>query len=259
MRVRFYLPAGLTNETLELPESEAHHARAVLRLTPGDDVVVFDGAGAAAAAKIKAVSKSGVVVERGEIERQAPGAIQLTLLTALPKGDRFDWLVEKATELGVNTLQPVLTARSVVNPREAKLDRLRNVVVSACKQCRRNWLMDLLPPIPWSQAINRPDGERLLIADPHGRSPAELAAEISGWSEHLHDAATKVNETLSTFRDSVARVSTRLAIAIGPEGGLTDDEIAQAIAAGAQRMRLAEHILRIETAAVAAAAHFAVR
>ena len=159
-----------------------------------------------------------------------PGRVapcRLTLATAVPKGDRFDWLVEKATELGVARLVPLVTARSVVDPREAKLDRLRRGVVEASKQCGRNLLMELDRPTPWETLLRQPaDGPRL-VAHPGGLS-------LSAWPR--------------------PRLHGHVVLAVGPEGGFTATEIEDARAAGWHVIDLGATLLRIETAGLAGSA-----
>jgi 16S rRNA (uracil1498-N3)-methyltransferase len=151
----------------------------------------------------------------------------LTLATAVPKGDRFDWLVEKATELGVARLVPLITARSVVHPGTSKLDRLRRRIVEASKQCGRSRLMELAVPIPWTDCVSREfSGKDVWVADPSG-------APFS--------------------RGEVPSQGSVLA-AIGPEGGFTPDELEAACRHGARLVALGRRILRIETAGMALSA-----
>src|SRR5262249_15441748 len=149
---------------LRLPADEARHLSRVCRLGLGDQVEVFDGQGFATTAEV-------VVIRDDWVELSARGAplpvrqpeCALTLATAVPKGDRFDWLVEKATELGVERLIPMLSERSVVDPRSSKLTRLRRTVIEASKQCGRARLMVLEGPVPWTRlATSCPDSMRFL-------------------------------------------------------------------------------------------------
>lgn len=228
MSVRFYCPDPAQNGVLRLEADEARHLSRVCRLGVGDVVEVFDGRGYATEAEI-------VKVERGRVELTPVGtpltppaaSVSITLATAVPKGDRFDWLVEKATELGVERLIPLVTERSVVDPGNAKLERLRKLIIEASKQCGRNRLMILEKPMRWDHVVAHDSDAIRLLADPEGTPVARLPT-ISPTSEVL--------------------------LAVGPEGGFTSEERSKAEQAGWLVIRLSSTILRIETAAVAGCA-----
>ncbi len=190
---------------------------------------VFDGSGFATSAEVTDQGRDWVelrVVGEPLPDRVAP--CRLTLATAVPKGERFDWLIEKATELGVDRVVPIVTERSVVDPRATKLDRLRRLIVEASKQCGRNRLMVLEQPLHWSVVLTKPAATALrLVAHPGGSPP-------SSWPQ--------------------ARRGGDAALAIGPEGGFTDPEIEAARAAGWQLGSLGATLLRIETAGLAGCA-----
>jgi len=225
---------------LTLAAAESRHALAVLRLRPGDTVEVFDGQGAHAMGKLvddgagrRAVRRGGgAVVEVGEVWVEPPPGRHLTLYVAACKGPRLDWLVEKCTELGVDRIRLVEFARSVVRAGDARLAKLSRVAIEACKQCGRNRLPQLSIGDPWPPAPA--PGERLVVCDPE--APISLVEQLS--------------------RNS-ARDAVHLTAVIGPEGGLADDERAHLHGAGAVPVRLAPHVLRVETAAVAVAAVWA--
>jgi len=200
------------------------------RAQPGDEVILFDGSGAEFAARIAAVGKRAVqldVAERREVSRELPFA--LTLAVALPKGERQKWLVEKATELGVTRLVPLVTERGVAQPVEAALDRLRRTVIEASKQCGRNRLMEIAVPRRADDYLRSttPSATRLL-ADPAGQSLGQL-----------HDQP---------------RAGSDWHAAIGTEGGFSPGETAAATAAGWRLVSLGPRILRVETAALMLAA-----
>lgn len=224
MARRFYLPQPLDSTVIRLTGPEVHHLGRVLRLKAGDEVTLFDGRGTEARARIDSLTTDAVeltVVEHlaaTEIPKNA-----LTLATAVPKGERFDWLVEKATELGVARLIPLVTARSVVNPGESKLERLRRTIVEASKQCGRSRLMELTAPIAWRELVETEmTSGGVWVAHPSGAPPTDAGDE--------------------RFRPRI--------VAIGPEGGLTADELALATEHGAKLVGLGPRILRIETAAI---------
>jgi 16S rRNA (uracil1498-N3)-methyltransferase len=224
---RAYVPNPLHPGKLSLDGDEARHLARVRRAAVGDLVDLFDGQGTAYPARIVGLGKDRVDLD--VLPEPIPDRVpvpRLTLATAIPKGDRIDWLVEKATELGIDRLVPLVTTRSVVDPRSTKLDRLRRTVIEACKQCGRNRLMMIDAPTPWAEfARSKPDAMRLL-ADPGGVNVATLLAPCP----------------------------TDACLAIGPEGGFTDEEVELARSLGWQSITLGPTILRIETAGLVGAA-----
>ena len=229
---RFYVPGGwVTTGSVELSTEESHHLVHVLRAEPGDQFELFDGRGRRALARVEAAVATAARLSIVE-EIASEGAVShspLWIATAVPKGDRFDWLVEKATELGVDRLIPLVTRRSVVEPRETKLERLRAVIVAACKQSGRARLMELAPLCPWRSLLTEVvPGTEACLAHPEGEP---LAA---AWS--------------------AGEARRPRLVLVGPEGGFTPDELIEAQAAGAKIVRLGTTILRTETAVLAVAA-----
>jgi 16S rRNA (uracil1498-N3)-methyltransferase len=226
---RFYAPEGWRDGRALLDGDEARHLTRVCRIEVGGRVGLFDGTGMRASAEVVRVDRDRVelvVVESGPGDRDLEG--MLVLAAAVPKGDRFDWLVEKATEIGVARLVPILAERSVVDPSAAKLDRLRRRVIEACKQSGRSRLMEVGEPVGWSDWLERGLIPRArLVADPGGGPLCE-----------------------GPRPDLEAGV----AVAVGPEGGFTSAEIVAASRAGFRAVALGPTILRVETAALAACA-----
>lgn len=228
MAERFFsaTASGPPGEILTLEGDEAHHLGRVRRIPVGATVEVFDGKGYATQALVAELGKARATLTRvgNPLPERAP-RLQLTLATAVPKGERFDWLVEKATELGVERLIPLRTDRSVVDPGKSKVERLRRAVIEASKQCGRNTLMAIEEPRSWDALIaGSPPGVRLMA----------------------HPGASPIG--------SIGRPGSPCLLAVGPEGGFTDAELEAAEACGWRRVSLGPTILRIETAAVAAAA-----
>jgi 16S rRNA (uracil1498-N3)-methyltransferase len=228
MADRYFHDGPLAPGPVTLAGPEAHHLAVVCRASPGTDVVLFNGDGREYPAVVVAADRKRATLEvlRAEEPRRELG-FRLELAVALPKGDRGDFLVEKLTELGATDLVPLVTRRGVVQPKDARLDNLRRAVIEASKQCGRNTLMRVAPLTPWADYLagDRPAGR--LVAHPYGE--VRPAAEL-------------------------ARVPAGLTVAVGPEGGLTDEEVAAAVAAGWRPVGLGPRILRVETAAVALAA-----
>jgi 16S rRNA (uracil1498-N3)-methyltransferase len=193
------------------------------------NVVLFDGSGAEFDAEVAACRRSDVelrVLERREVNRELP--FPLVLGVSLPKGDRQRWIVEKSVELGVTQLVPLITERS----EKQSGDKLLRYVVEASKQCGRNRLMNISEPLRWSDWLHSP----AILADDDSPPAARR------WVAHPGGKPLDV-------ADLARAKPTHLAI--GPEGGLTDEEVAEAATAGWQVVGLGLRILRIETAALA--------
>src|SRR6185369_1356862 len=155
MSERFFSPHPISAGGMMLDGPEAHHLLHVMRASVGDEVTLFDGSGAEFRATVVTLRRADAelrIVERNEIDRELPFA--LVVGVALPKGDRQKWLVEKLTELGVTTLVPLVTERSVAQPAAAAVDRLRRYVIEAAKQCGRNRLMKIAEPKLWNDWIS---------------------------------------------------------------------------------------------------------
>jgi 16S rRNA (uracil1498-N3)-methyltransferase len=240
MSERFFSSSPITIDRATLDGPEAHHLLHVMRAAVGDSVTLFDDSGAEFVAIVESMARSQVelrVTERREIDRELP--VQLTVGVALPKGDRQKWLVEKLTELGVTTLVPLTTDRGVAQPTAAALERLRRSVIEAAKQCGRNRLMKMSEPQSLSDWL----------------STAPLAGELRS-PEELRLIAHPTGKPL---RDFLARAPLPTKLAIGPEGGFTDDEVSMAVTAGWHTVDLGPRILRVETAAIALSAALALR
>jgi 16S rRNA (uracil1498-N3)-methyltransferase len=240
MSERFYSPHPITAGGMMLDGPEAHHLLHVMRASVGDEVTLFDGSGAEFRATVVTLRRTDAelrIIERNVVDRELP--FPLVVGVALPKGDRQKWLVEKLTELGVTTLVPLITERCVAQPAAAAIDRLRRSVIEAAKQCGRNRLMEIAEPQSWNDWMTSG-----WLGSTGSEPPAcRLIAHTSGLP--LSDV------DLTQFK------STQLAI--GPEGGLTDTEIAAVLAAGWQSVSLGPRILRVETAAIALSAAIALR
>jgi 16S rRNA (uracil1498-N3)-methyltransferase len=231
MRLTRIFVAGELSEgsVVELPPESATHVAKVLRARSGDDLVLFCGDGRELAGRISSVRGSRVMVTVGHgalVERESPLAV--TLLQCVPRGDRMDFIVQKATELGVRRIQPVLSQRSVVRLDEAqaqsKAAHWRAVSIGACEQSGRNRLPAIDVPRQLIGYLGEaaPAGMRLVL-DPDDGAPA------AAWS-----------------------AGTAVEVAIGPEGGFTPDELEAFRIAGFNRISLGPRILRAETAAIAA-------
>ena len=241
MSERFFSPHPITAGGMLLDGPEAHHLLHVMRAAVGDEVTLFDGTGAEFKATVETLRRADAelrIVERREIDRELP--FELVLGVALPKGDRQKWLVEKLTELGVTTMVPLITERCVAQPAAAAVERLRRSVIEAAKQCGRNRLLNIAEPQSWNgwittgclgSSVSEASAGRRLLAHPSGLPLSDL----------------DLSRPIPTH------------ITVGPEGGLTDAEVAAATTAGWQSLSLGQRILRVETAAIALAAAVALR
>lgn len=242
---RFYCPGKLAaGQVIELPVNVAHHASRVLRLKQGDSLILFNGAGGEFQAAIGNIGKNGVaaVIEKYlDIERESP--LVITLAQAVCISEKMDWLVQKAVELGVSSIQPLDTKLSVVRlsgeRAEKRMKHWQQVVISACEQCGRNRIPQVLPLISLADWLGAQINERKNLSD--------------GALPNLHFFLSP--SAKRGFRDfPEASAIAALTLLVGPEGGLTSEEEAAALVSGFISLRLGKRILRTETAALAAVA-----
>ena len=231
---RYFVAEPICGDRAHIADEEAHHLAHVMRAKPGQEVVLFDGSGAEWQARVTRIGRTEVELEllaRREVDRESP--LHLTLGVALPKGDRQRWLVEKAVELGVRRIVPLITVRGVAQPADKSLARLRRTVIEASKQCGRNRLMEMGPPMNCEDyfAAGCAHGSWRAVADPSGNQSLAMSLVDGG---RAPPAA--------------------LTLAIGPEGGFTEDEIEAARSSGWSIVSLGLRILRVETATLYLAA-----
>lgn len=226
---RFFVDAPLSLGQHELPEAQAHYIGRVLRHAAGDAVQLFDGSGLEYLGELIEVGKKAVRVElREQLAGQAESPLRIHLGQGLSRGERMDWAIQKATELGVGEITPIVSERCEVRLKDERADKRlahwRQVAISACEQCRRS----VLPMI---------------------HAPITLAE----WQAHVQAELKLVLHPVAAPLESHARPHS-LAFLIGPEGGLSEAEVAQAKATGFHAARLGPRVLRTETAPVVALA-----
>jgi 16S rRNA (uracil1498-N3)-methyltransferase len=224
---RFFIDAPLSLGRHELPEAQAHYIGRVLRLAPGAAVQLFDGSGREYLGELAEVGKKSVSVELREVfDGLAESPLRIHLGQGLSRGERMDWAIQKATELGVAEITPLVSERCEVRLKDERADKRlahwRQIAISACEQCGRSVLPVIHAP------LNLDDWQR------------QVQAELK---LVLHPVA----EPLASH----ARPSS-LAFLIGPEGGLSDAEVEQAKSHGFHAARLGPRVLRTETAPVVA-------
>lgn len=221
--------ADLQPGTLALPGPQAHHLRDVLRLTEADTVELFDSAGRTARARVVQIDRHAVRLEVAAPTPASGPARVVDVFTALPKGDRADWMIEKLSELGVTRVVPLRTGRSVVDsPGTNKFERWRRIAIESARQSERIGVMAIDPMLPLPAALAGATGRCVLCTSQQAAEP--MAQVLAGAEE------------------------TSVSLFIGPEGGWTEDEAALSADAGLTPARLTASILRVETAAVVAAA-----
>ena len=230
---RLFCPINLCHRAqANLPSGAAHHAIRVLRLKVGDEVRLFNGEGGEFEASIHRVDKDSVTVDIGrhhDVERES--TVQVCLAQAITTGDKMDYTLQKAVELGVARIQPLQTKRSVVRLNqeraEKRLQHWQNVVVSACEQCGRNTVPKVAPILPFEEWVAATDkATTRLLLSPYAE-------------QSLRDCPAPTGE---------------VNLVIGPEGGLNQDEVAFALAKGFTSVRMGPRVLRTETAPLAALA-----
>jgi len=230
---RFHCPFPLSpGAQVDLPEAAGHHALKVLRLRPGDAVMLFDGQGGEWQAEIVGAGRTARVALRAHLARECETPLHVTLVQALPAGDKMDWVVEKAVELGVAAIQPVAAQRSVIRLSAERMARRvahwNAIAAAACAQCGRN----RVPPVAavldlprYLGGLGAADGIRLMLAPQAATGLASLPPPNGA-----------------------------IRLLVGPESGWTDDEIQAAQLVGFRTLRLGPRVLRCETAGLAALA-----
>ena len=229
---RFHCPFPLApGAQVDLPEAASHHALKVLRMKAGDSVILFDGRGGEWRAELLKVSAGGTAraALRDFSERDCESSLQVTLVQALPAGDKMDWIVEKCVELGIAAIQPVAAKRSVIKLSPERMARRvahwNAIASAACEQCGRNRVPEVAPVIDLPQYLagaKAQNARRLLLA-PEGGTPLQ----------------------------SLEKPAEPVVVMIGPEGGWEEREMLAAQAAGCVAVRLGPRVLRTETAGAA--------
>ena len=228
---RVYVEPPVTpGKPLVVEGTAANHITRVLRLRSGDALTIFDGTGGEFGARIDEFRKDSVIVsiqEHRDLDRES--ALPLTLAQGISRGERMDWIIQKATELGASRIVPVSTKRSVVRLDEKqagrKLQHWRAIAVAACEQCGRNRVPELTAPVDFFDL---------------------LAPETSGNTRLL------LSPSADLRIDDLEAVGKGVTVLIGPEGGLEDVEHEEALRKGFKAVRLGPRVLRTETAAIAA-------
>jgi len=224
----FVTPDALKAGTVMLSVEESHHLARVLRVEAGQELTLFDGQGTRAIGTIKTVDKKATVIQIGRSEVVPPPAVEITLIQAVCKPDRFELILQKAVELGVRTIQPVTSRHTINSSKDPKkqYDRWQTIIRNASQQCGTAWLPTLKPLQPLAEV------------------PLEFDAAFIG---SLHPNAKPFRGAFSVLDRSALKTA---ALLIGPEGDFTAEEVERAAAAGATPVTFGKNILRTETAAL---------
>ncbi len=233
---RFYIRPGDWNpQDFRLLDEEAHHCRDVMRCGVGEVILIFDGEGREVEATIEVVSKKAISLKMGADKTSDPLPASITLGQAIPKGKNMDLIIQKATELGVARVVPLLTTNTVVKLDDQEMakkqEKWQRIAIEACKQCGQNWLPEVAAPQTVESFIHEAKDDFKIIAAIDYQS-VPLKEIMANW-----DAGNPNRPTSGT-------------ILIGPEGDFTANEVETAANAGFRRMSLGPIILRSETAAI---------
>lgn len=229
MRIpRLYLPAEFAaNSELELTREQAHYALTVLRLKNDHPVELFDGKGTIANGKLAVHGRRDASVHIEDLtQNHNESPLQTVLLQGISRGDRMDYSLQKAVELGVTAIQPLFTERCEVKLKGEKLEKRRtqwqNIVINACEQSGRAFVPEVLPLLTWKEFWQQNVSIQGIVCDPYAQ---QTLAQMT---------SPKTEQPLN--------------ILVGPEGGLSDEEVEQAVQHGCNAIQLGPRILRTETA-----------
>ncbi len=241
---RYYVPSLPASGSTVLPDDELHHAFHVRRESVGNQITAFDGLGNEAHCVITAASKKQIQIVIESLQH-APRVLEgnIVLGIAMPKGDRQRLVIEKACELGIHRLVPLVCERSNWDTKDAAIEKWKRFVIESCKQCERNQLLEIDSPIRFEKWLTNietsnaaPDQLSFLVHP-------DIPAEIKPWN--LAKLASRLT--------SPPRLSS-LAFSIGPKAGFSPKEVQLAIDHHYQLLQLGPRILRVETAVAAVAA-----
>ena len=234
----FYVPPPqIHGHTAVISDSEHHHLRNVLRITPGANVRIIDGQGNVYIAEVLGTGTKGSSSEARILNHECHPSVSpsITLFQALPKNDKMELILQKTTEIGVTRIVPLQTEHALQKPSPNRSERWHRVLISATKQCKRAWLPELCAPQSFQESLTQLDHFSLrlfLNPDPNQASH----------TQHIRGVLQKASQP------------TTIALFVGPEGGFSDMEAITAIEKGCIPVTLGRNILRTETAAIVAVA-----
>ena len=215
----------LKKEVVTLSSEESHHLARVLRVQVGQEITLFDGQGNVAQGGVESISKTSVAVRVSHRTVIPAPAVQIDLIQAVPKPDRWDWVMQKAVELGVSNIFPILTQHTDFKPTEKKTLRWQKIVRNAAQQCEVRWL-------PQLHALN------------------QIESVLSTLKEYDLVLIGSLYKGTKPFREVPIAGKKKVALLIGPEGDFSPGEVDAAVTAGAVPVSFGNRILRTETAAI---------
>lgn len=231
MSIRIYQAGALQSQTVvTLDEKASHHLARVLRASVGDPLILFNGEGGEYAAVITEIKKKNIIAEVKQfIAREVESPIHITLLQGIARGEKMDWIIQKAVELGVNKIIPLITERCNVRLKdereEKRVQHWQSVIISACEQSGRNKLPELTAPQIFNDCISQIEAPYRFVLSPH------VDKKLMINKPHAND---------------------HIVLLVGPEGGLSEIEINSAMSHQFMALNLGPRVLRTETAALAA-------
>jgi 16S rRNA (uracil1498-N3)-methyltransferase len=234
---RFYIaPENWQSDSPLLTGSEAHHCRNVLRLEPGDKVVLFDGRGREFTAEITSTDAAEIRLRKLHEAQTAPLRCRITLGQAIPKGKNMDLIVQKAAEIGAAEIAPIISDRTVVRLDEesaaSKQSKWQTVAIEAAKQCGQNWLPRVHVPQTMAQFFHQ---------------PRRFDLQLIG---SLQSDAVYLKKILAEYSAEHGDRPTSVLILVGPEGDFTPAELSLARSHGCRPITLGPIVLRVETASI---------
>ena len=252
---RFYCPIPLSaNTRVALPEAAAHHASRALRLREGDTIVLFNGDGTQYLAQLRfdQGKAMGDVTEQQHTRTELPGRIGL--VQGLPSGDKMDWIIEKAAELGVTEIFPIRAERSIVqlagNRLEKRQIHWQRIAESASEQSGRNCIVQVHPLQTLSAYLQQAAQVQTYLCHPEGgRSLVQVLTQLSQSSPMSQ--SPPADATSEAVTPQAVKSGIALRLLIGPEGGWSQQELQQTTAAGIEKVTFGQRILRTETAGLA--------
>ncbi|MCA9401241.1 MAG: 16S rRNA (uracil(1498)-N(3))-methyltransferase [Candidatus Omnitrophica bacterium] len=232
---RFYLPSGITLDTRQLSlKDEIHHALHVLRLKADDRIIVFDGKGHEATATIHKTDKNDLYFSIDQMNNTLKNQPKIILACAIPKKTKFEWILEKSTELGCDEIIPLITDHmdhpKSISGSDKKLSRYKSVILNACKQSQRAFIPDLQKPVSLKELI-------------HSKHHVHAFKIVGSLPEPHENISTIIHQ----FKNEPSVI-----LFIGPEGDFSQSEYALLKDYGSHPLTLGNTILKVETAAIAA-------
>jgi 16S rRNA (uracil1498-N3)-methyltransferase len=234
---RFYLPPEkMSGSSLTLHEGDAHHAVDVLRLRKGEEVTVLDGAGREVRCEVESVHRRDVLLKVCKSLLHEPLPYSVTLIQAVPKGKTFETIIQKATELGVAKIIPLLSSRVVVHlndeSTESKIEKWRHVAIEAIKQCGSAWLPQIEKPLSFPELLKQAE-----------RFDLSMVGFLGSGTSHPRTF-------FEDFAREHQRQPKRVALWVGPEGDFSPEEVSAILSLGTKPITMGPLVLRSDTAAI---------